>query len=199
MSTNNNSAVILKACKCAAEWHSGQRRKDIQRTPYINHPLEVAEFLTSNGVTDLDTIVAAILHDVIEDTEGTSEQIKQMFGDKVLEYVLDCSDNKSLDKVQRKRLQIVHAGVISPQAKLVKLADKYSNVKDLLTNQPIGWTPEIVKGYVHWSMAVCRRLYGVNSEIDAQLNDLFKKHNVDVNMTDDDLNKHLEIYYESIL
>ena len=153
----SNITNVIAACHYSAECHSQQRRKDVNKTPYINHPIEVANFLTSNGVTDSDTIVAALLHDVIEDTNGTAEEITAKFGKKVCDIVQDCSDDKSLDKVTRKKVQIAHAETISPEAKLVKLADKYSNVSGLLDNPPPSWPKAIVEGYVYWSLAVCRQ------------------------------------------
>lgn len=189
---------VLTACKYAAECHAEQRRKDKKSTPYINHPIEVAEFLTFHGVTDPDMIIAALLHDVIEDTNGTSDQIKDMFGNNVLTMVLECSDDKSLDKVQRKRLQIEHAKNISDDAKLVKLSDKYSNIKGLLDNPPTTWTKEVIMGYMYWGMAVCRNLYFGHPTIDQALKDLFTKQGIDINMADDELQIHLENYYKQI-
>lgn len=186
---------IVAAFHYAAECHSDQRRKDIKETPYINHPIEVANFLAKHGVVDRDVIIGAVLHDVIEDTNGTAEEIAQKFGASVKLIVEECSDDKSLDKVQRKRIQITHAKHISPEAKLVKLADKYSNVSGLLNNAPSVWTKEIVIGYVYWSMAVCRNLYGVLGSVDIDLINLFKKHGLNVDMSDDELNVHVEKYY----
>lgn len=189
---------IVAAFHYAAECHSDQRRKDIKTTPYINHPIEVANFLAKHGVVDRDVIIGAVLHDVIEDTNGTAEEISQKFGESVKLIVEECSDNKSLGKVRRKRIQVSHAKHISPEAKLVKLADKYSNVSGLLNNAPSEWTKEIVIGYVYWSMAVCRNLFGVLESVDADLIGLFKKHGVDTDMSDDDLQIHIEKYYETI-
>ncbi|VBB18657.1 putative guanosine-3' 5'-bis(diphosphate) 3'-pyrophosphohydrolase MESH1 [Yasminevirus sp. GU-2018] len=197
-SNQSSSKTILKAVKYAAECHRDQRRKDQFKTPYINHPVEVAEFLANLGVTDVNTLVGCILHDVLEDTDGTEQQISDLFGDVVLRIVLDCSDDKSLDKIQRKRLQISHAEDIRPEAKLVKLADKYSNISGLLTHPPTSWSEEEIKGYVHWGMAVCRNLYGVNETVDNELRKLFSQHGVDVNMSQTELEKHLEAYYKVI-
>lgn len=191
-------ARIIAATNYAAECHSQQRRKDVHGTPYINHPIDVANFLTSHGVTDADTIIGALLHDVIEDTKGTAVEITQKFGDKVCQIVKDCSDDKSLHKVQRKMIQITHAKDISPEAKLVKLADKYSNVSGLLDNVPRSWSKEVVLGYVYWSLAVCRNLFGINESIDVDLLVLFKKHGIDTDMSDHDLQRHLNEYYKVI-
>lgn len=191
-------ATIMKACKYSAECHRDQRRKDEKKTPYINHPIEVAEFLTTHGINDDNTIVGALLHDVIEDTNGTEQEITDMFGADVLKIVLECSDDKKLDKVERKRFQISHASHISPEAKLVKLADKYSNISGLLINPPMTWSPAEIYGYVYWGLAVCRKLFGVNDEIDNALKQLFSQYDIDINMSDDKLNDHLEAYYKVI-
>jgi (p)ppGpp synthase/HD superfamily hydrolase len=190
--------LIMAATKYAAECHRKQRRKDTEKTPYINHPIEVAEFLTSHGVTDRDTIIAALLHDVIEDTDGTYDDIKRLFGKAVADIVMECSDDKNLHKIIRKRLQITHASSISDSAKLVKLADKYSNVHGLLVNPPATWSQLELIGYVYWAMAVCRKLYGINRSIDKTLQDLFKKHEIDTEKSEEALQNRLEIYYKHI-
>jgi len=193
-----DTVAIIAACRYAAEKHADQRRKNANKTPYINHPLEVADFLTSHGVTDCDTIIGAVLHDVIEDTDGTPDEIKDMFGENVLSIVLEVSDDKSLDKIERKRIQITHAKGISNSAKLVKLADKYSNISGLLTDPPTSWSEEIIKGYVYWGMAVCRNLYGVDTDIDSALQQLFKQFDIDVDMSDKELMTNVEQYYKFI-
>lgn len=194
----NDLSVVMYACHYAAVCHTKQRRKDQDKSPYINHPIEVANFLTFHGVTDRDTICGAVLHDVVEDTDGTEQDIKRLFNDNVAKIVMECSDDKDLHKIQRKRLQITHAAHISDQAKLVKLADKYSNISGLLSNPPSAWSKEEITGYVYWGMAVCRNLYGVNKLIDNELNDLFKRHGIDVDMAQPELDQHLEDYYKRI-
>jgi (p)ppGpp synthase/HD superfamily hydrolase len=149
---------VIAAYDYSAKCHANQRRKDVSKTPYINHPIEVAQFLALHFVKSRDIIIGAILHDVIEDTSGTAEEIEQKFGKIVRSIVEEVSDDKSLNKVQRKRLQIEHAKHISPEAKLVKLADKYSNVSGLIDNPPPAWIQAEINGYVYWSMAVCRNL-----------------------------------------
>jgi len=193
-----DTVAIIAACRYAAEKHANQRRKNADKTPYINHPLEVADFLTTHGVTDCDTIIGAVLHDVIEDTDGTPDEIQNMFGENVLSIVLEVSDDKSLNKIERKRIQITHAKSISDSAKLVKLADKYSNISGLLTDPPTSWSDEIIKGYVYWGMAVCRNLYGVDTDIDSALQQLFKQFDIDVDMSDKELMTNVEQYYKFI-
>lgn len=128
---------ILEATNFAAEKHRNQRRKNVEKTPYIGHPIEVATLLTRGGVNDESVLIAALLHDTIEDTETTIEEITEKFGEDVAHIVMECTDDKSMDKVSRKKFQIVHAANISVQGKLVKLADKLSNLGDLFRNPPI--------------------------------------------------------------
>jgi len=186
---------LLKAVNFAAIKHINQRRKDSAKTPYINHSIDVANFLAENGIEDLDILNGALLHDTIEDTDTTLDEIIRLFGSNVARIVDECSDDKSLSKVERKKTQIIHAKTISPHAKLVKLADKFSNINSLLESKPVNWSPEEASGYVYWGMAVCRNLYGVNQSIDDQLKALFAKHNVDNNMSDEYLNVKLKEYY----
>ena len=145
---------IIEACNFAADKHKNQRRKDNSKTPYINHPIEVANKLSNCGINDSDILVACLLHDTIEDTETTKEEIKQKFGEKVLNIVMECSDDKTLSKVERKRKQIEHSKEISNEAKLVKLSDKYCNLSDLIKNPPTKWSKQEIEGYALWCYAV---------------------------------------------
>lgn len=122
----------MKAADFAAKKHRDQRRKDPQQTPYINHPIGVANILINEGGVD-DPIVlqAALLHDTVEDTETTLDEIEEHFGPKVRGIVAEVSDDKDLPKEERKRLQVVNAPHKSKEAKLVKLADKLYNLRDL--------------------------------------------------------------------
>lgn len=190
--------AITYACKRASEWHKKQIRKDSDKTPYINHPIDVAEFLTFTGITDRDVIIAAYLHDVVEDTEGTYEDIRTLFGDNVAKIVKECSDDKDLHKIKRKEEQIKHASHISDSAKLVKAADKYSNIRGLLETPPALWSKDEIIGYVHWGLAVCRKISGVNSNVDSALNELFQKHNIDIEMSEKDLEDRIANYYKII-
>ncbi len=133
----NPLAALVQAMAFAADKHRNQRRKDAEASPYINHPIALANVLANEGgVQDVTVLCAAVLHDTIEDTETTAGELRALFGDQVAAVVLEVTDDKSLDKAQRKQLQIEHAAHCSPQAKLVKLADKICNLRDLLTSPP---------------------------------------------------------------
>lgn len=146
---------VLKAALFAAEKHKNQRRKDAEASPYINHPISLANVLaTEGGVTDTDVLCAALLHDTIEDTETTADELRENFGDAVTDIVLEVTDDKSLSKAERKRLQIEHAAHASPQAKLVKLADKICNLRDILASPPADWSVARKQEYFDWSVKV---------------------------------------------
>lgn len=158
---------LLKAIHFSAFKHRDQRRKDQALSPYINHPLEVARLLWEiGGVRDEATLAAAILHDTIEDTDTTPEEIRHVFGDDVLGLVLEVTDDKSLPKMRRKRLQIEHAPYISLKAKLIKLADKISNLSDLLYSPPRNWSFSRKQQYLLWTEQVVAGLRGANPALE---------------------------------
>lgn len=183
---------LVTAFHFAATQHSGQRRKNKEQSPYINHPIEVCYLLCETGVADINTLVAAVLHDTIEDTATNYNDLVDIFGQKVADIVKECSDDKSLPKVERKKLQIEHAKEVSPEAKQVKMADKYSNLKDLLVNPPESWSPEIVKGYMYWAYAVFQNLKGVNHALELKMMILFDSFGV----KEENLKEELEKYYQ---
>ena len=171
-----NVATIMKCANFAAIKHANQRRKDAMETPYINHPIGVAFILTDlGGVTDCDVIQAALLHDTVEDTDTTFEEIEHEFRLDVCNIVKEVTDDKSLEKMERKRLQIVKVPTSSSKAKLVKLADKLYNLRDLLRSSPIGWTEERVQDYFDWSARVVKGLRGTNKPIEDELDRIFQK------------------------
>lgn len=134
-------SLFMKCVQFSAHKHKNQRRKDSDETPYINHPINVATILAVEAdIQDEEVIMAALLHDTVEDTATTFEEIEDIFGLVVSGIVREVTDDKSLDKIERKRLQIIHATTSSHKAKLVKLADKLDNLRDLMVNTPIGWT-----------------------------------------------------------
>lgn len=161
-------ARLLAAAAFAARKHKDQRRKGADASPYINHPLDVAERLASAGVLDLVTLQAAILHDTLEDTETTAEELEAHFGAEVCRVVLEVTDDKSLPKEERKRRQVEHAAHISERAKLVKLSDKTSNVRDVTQDPPTGWSTERRLEYLAWATEVVDQVRGVHPELEAR-------------------------------
>lgn len=164
---NNDSLVLLKALKFSAEKHRHQRRKDREASPYINHPIEVAELLLRVGqVEDADIVTAAILHDTIEDTDTQPEEIEQLFGGRVLSFVKEVTDDKTLPKEIRKERQVETASHKSEGAKQIKIADKISNLRDIVHSPPAKWSDERRLDYVNWSERVVAGLRGVNPALE---------------------------------
>jgi len=165
---------ILKALDFASHRHSAQRRKGTRKLPYINHPIQVASLLANEGgETDPVLIIAAILHDVIEDTVGSVEErsilmaeISSIFGEEILALTMEVTDDKTLDKKVRKQLQIEQANHKSERAKKLKIADKISNLRDIIIDPPDWWTNERILEYMNWSEKVVAGLKGVNPELE---------------------------------
>jgi len=167
MNFSENTGKLLEAIRFSAEKHRNQRRKDSERSPYINHPIEVVQLLWEvGGVRDVDVLLAAILHDTIEDTDTRPEEISDRFGEDVLSFVLEVTDDKSLPKGERKRLQIVNAPHKSYGAKLIKLADKSCNVRNLITMPPKDWSLERRQEYLLWGEKVVAGLRGTNAALE---------------------------------
>lgn len=170
---DESTGLILKALRFSADKHSEQRRKDAKASPYINHPIQVAETLWRVGeVRDVTLLVAAILHDTIEDTATTPQEIKENFGEDVLALVLEVTDDKSLPKQVRKQLQVEHAPHKSRSAKLLKLADKISNVSDILQSPPEDWSLQRKREYLLWTEKVAAGLRGVNTNLEGHYDEL---------------------------
>lgn len=163
-----NSLALLKAIHFAADKHRSQKRKGEEGTPYINHPIEVATLIGEvAGVTDTDVLIAAVLHDTIEDTDTTEEEVKALFGKRILDIVLEVTDDKTLPKLTRKELQIKHAPHLSPEATLIKVADKISNINGIIYSPPAKWTWERKKEYLEWAEKVIKNCKNINSALEA--------------------------------
>ncbi|XP_017290506.1 guanosine-3',5'-bis(diphosphate) 3'-pyrophosphohydrolase MESH1 [Kryptolebias marmoratus] len=176
---SSDVALLLEAANFAAYKHRNQIRKDPAGTPYINHPIGVSRILShEGGVSDIDVLQAALLHDTVEDTDTTIEELREKFGETVAGFVQEVTDDKSLPKQERKRLQVEHAPHCSPQAKLVKLADKLYNLRDLNCSIPVGWSAERVQEYFVWASEVVKGLKGANSALEEKLEELFKERGI---------------------
>jgi GTP diphosphokinase / guanosine-3',5'-bis(diphosphate) 3'-diphosphatase len=158
--------MLLAALEFAAHKHRNQRRKDVDASPYINHPIALAHLLVAEGgVSDTLTLVAALLHDTVEDTDTTYDEIRQRFGKTVADVVLEVTDDTSLQKSRRKQLQIEHAPHLSKRAALVKLADKTINLRDLAEHPPAGWPVRRKRQYFDWARAVVDGLPPVSRKL----------------------------------
>lgn len=194
--------MFVKACNVAAQIHADQRQKNGKKTPYINHPIEVAYMLSGiENVGDQSILAAAVLHDTVEDTPLTSKDIEMLFGGRVARLVKECSDDKSLPKVERKKAQIEHARVISDDAKKIKMADKLSNMLGLVddSGKPANWSEAEVRGYVIWGLAVVREMKNAAPRIYKQMcSGVFAPFDIDPEMPQEDLEVELEKYYALI-
>lgn len=160
--------LLLKALTYAAHKHKDQRRKDAAAPPYINHPITLAKILCNEGEhCDIDTLCGALLHDTLEDTDTTAEELETEFGTAICAIVVAVSDDKRLSKAECKRLQIEHAAQATDQAKRVKLADKIANLRDMADHPPAGWPLERRQEYFDWCKAVIDRLRGVDPVLEA--------------------------------
>jgi guanosine-3',5'-bis(diphosphate) 3'-pyrophosphohydrolase len=169
-------AKLLHAASFAARKHTGQTRKGDDAAPYINHPLEVANLLGNVGkVEDFDVLIAAILHDTVEDTKTTKEEIEELFGMRAASIVMEVTDDKSLPKAERKQKQVEHAPHLSDGAKQLKLCDKISNITDVMNNPPAGWSKERRLDYIEWGERVAKGLRGVNQNLENYFDGLIIK------------------------
>lgn len=157
---------LLEAIDFAAQKHRLQRRKDSEETPYINHPVGVALLLHQAGVQDDTVLLAAILHDTVEDTDTAFEEIAQRFGTKVASMVREVTDDRTLGKEDRKQRQVDTIAGKSQGAKLIKLADKLYNLRDLRRELPKGWTEERRTDYFLWALEVTSRIKGTNEQLE---------------------------------
>jgi len=165
----SDTPVLRRATGFAGWKHKGQMRKGEGRIPYIHHPIEVTAILAEiGGVEDFDVLQAALLHDTIEDTETDRDELETHFGSRVSAIVLEVSDDKSLDKRDRKAKQVEHAPHLSLAAQSLKLADKISNVFDVAFSKPVDWAPERQLEYFGWASQVVAGLRGCNSALEAE-------------------------------
>jgi guanosine-3',5'-bis(diphosphate) 3'-pyrophosphohydrolase len=160
-------ALVLSALRFAAEKHRHQRRKGEDGSPYLHHCIEVADTLaTLGGVTDPEVLAAAVLHDTLEDTDTTGEELNRCFGDRVRRIVEEVSDDRGLSRERRRALQVERAPTLSPEAKLIKLADKICNVGDVAHAPPVGWSRERRAEYVEWTARVVTGCRGASPALE---------------------------------
>ncbi|XP_050822230.1 guanosine-3',5'-bis(diphosphate) 3'-pyrophosphohydrolase MESH1 [Gopherus flavomarginatus] len=172
----SEAARLLEAADFAARKHKRQRRRDPEGTPYINHPIGVARILSQEaGVMDIAVLQAALLHDTVEDTDTTFLEIEEQFGEEVRRIVEEVTDDKMLPKMERKRLQIERAPHSSRGAKLVKLADKLYNLRDLNRCTPAGWSEQRVQEYFLWASQVVKGLRETSPALEEKLQQLFRE------------------------
>ena len=168
--------LVQKAAQFAAQKHKGQIRKGRDECPYIDHLKSVARVIAEvGGIEDPEILAAAWLHDTLEDTETTPEELEANFGKRVRQLVEEVSDDKSLPKDERKQLQIQHAPKLSIDAVLIKLGDKISNIIDVTNTPPTHWTLERRKYYLDWAEAVINNCPKVNTALEQHFAEVLKK------------------------
>jgi len=160
-----NSNLVINAAVFAADKHKYQRRKGFNQVPYINHPLKVAKLLSECGEHEENLIIAAILHDVIEDTDATKDEIAEKFNPEVSNIVLEVTDDKEMPYAIRKDLQVKRAPNLSFAARKLKVADKICNIRDILT-YPLDWSTERKLSYLDWAKQVVSGCRNLNPELD---------------------------------
>ena len=167
---------FVSALAFSATKHRDQRRKDVEASPYINHPIALVDVLVNEGgILNWDVLCAALLHDTIEDTQTTADELTKAFGKNVASIVLEVTDDKALPKEERKLQQIAHAPHSSHEAKLVKIADKICNLRDILASPPSGWDVQRKKAYFEWAAAVVAGIRGSNSKLEKIFDALLEK------------------------
>jgi guanosine-3',5'-bis(diphosphate) 3'-pyrophosphohydrolase len=167
MGTALRTDRLIDALAFAAHKHRDQRRKDVHASPYINHPIALAHVLAVEAaIDDEKTLIAAVLHDTIEDTETSFEELRERFGLTVAEVVAEVTDDKSLSKQRRKDLQIEHASHLTKRAKFVKLADKICNLRDMAANPPHDWPLARRREYFDWARRVIDGLRGTHRKLE---------------------------------
>lgn len=169
-------ATLLEAARFAADKHVGQRRKGASHRPYINHPIEVAETVARvGGITDTAVLCAALLHDTVEDTDTTPEEIESRFGRDVAALVAEMTDEKGLRSDVRKRLQVENAPHKSPGARAIKLADKISNVREIGVDPPADWSEDRRRDYFTWAAEVIDALRGQHPSLETLFDETVAK------------------------
>jgi GTP diphosphokinase / guanosine-3',5'-bis(diphosphate) 3'-diphosphatase len=168
----NDILLIARAWNFSADRHAKQKRKGDAQEPYVNHLAEVAELVaTATEGRDANLVAAAVLHDTVEDTATLPCELASIFNADVADLVSEVTDDKRLDKAERKRLQVEHAAAITPRAKILKLADKTSNLRSLVKSPPTDWSLERKREYLAWAKDVVQGLRGANTWIEARFDE----------------------------
>ena len=165
--------LVLSALAFAAHKHRDQRRKDSDASPYINHPIALANVLWHEGeVREPAVLAAALLHDTLEDTETTHQELRGIFGVEIADIVAEVTDTKWLPTGLRKRLQVTKAASSSNGARLVKLADKICNLRDMIASPPAGWPLARKREYFDWARSVIDNVRGTNAKLERRFDQI---------------------------
>ena len=171
-----DSNLVLKALSFAAHKHRHQRRKGVKAIPYINHPIALADLLVRTAkIDDPEIIATALLHDTVEDTRTTHKELRMEFGSAISKLVAELTDDKSLPSEVRKRRQVEHAPTLSPRARMVKLADKTCNLRDVVQDPPAKWSLKRKQEYFDWAREVVDQIRGTNVALEKAFDAAFAK------------------------
>jgi len=172
----NEILLMARAWNFAAERHAKQKRKGEAQEPYVNHLTEVAELVaTATEGRDVNLVAAAVLHDTVEDTDTLPAELASVFNEDIAALVAEVTDNKKLPKAERKKLQVMHAATKSQRAKILKLADKTSNLRSLVKSPPADWSLQRRRDYLDWAIAVSQGLRGANPWLEARFDEAAEK------------------------
>ncbi|MCB1591039.1 MAG: bifunctional (p)ppGpp synthetase/guanosine-3',5'-bis(diphosphate) 3'-pyrophosphohydrolase [Alphaproteobacteria bacterium] len=173
---NNATLLLAKAIDFAAKKHVAQRRKGENQEPYINHVAEVAYLLAeATSGQDTNLIIAGLLHDTIEDTDTSYSELEENFNKEIADLVLEVTDDKSLQKKERKRLQVENAPKKSARAKMLKFADKISNLRSIIQTPPVDWPREQKVEYFEWAKCVTDGCRGVNDNLEKLFDEIYSR------------------------
>lgn len=168
------ASLLVRAMAFAAHKHKDQRRKDAMASPYVNHPIALADILANEaGVTDERILSAALLHDTVEDTQTSEAEIRDHFGEEIALMVMEVTDDTRLSGPERKQAQVAHAASLSSGAKAVKLADKIANLRDMKRCPPTGWTLQRRQAYFDWAKQVIDALRGEHPSLERLFDEVF--------------------------
>ena len=172
---------LIRALQYAAEHHRLQRRKGYRKLPYINHLIKVVYHLMAKGEEkDQDLLMAAALHDIVEDTEVNQHDLEKRFGKKVADIVMELSDNMGLPYLRRKNLQVKNAKSLSNEAKKIRIADKTCNIRDII-NYPLSWTPKRKLEYIHFAEKVVDEIRGVSPKLEIAFDSIVEEAKEKIN------------------
>jgi len=167
LQSQDDLTFLLHVLAFAAWKHHKQRRSEADQSAHINHPIALACLLAGCGIKDRVTLAAALLHDTFEETDATEPDLRAVFGIEITDTVLELTDDKALKKADKKQFQIERAMQLSPRAKLVKLADKICNLRDVTYTPPVGWSLEQKRDYFDWAKAVVDRMRGTHDRLES--------------------------------
>jgi len=181
-SKDNDISTLLKAVSWGFQRHCYQKRK-ISGAPYFTHPIGVASIALNAGVKNINVLIACLLHDVVEDTKTTIDDVKREFGKTISDIVAEVTDDKMLPREEQKKSQLIRAEKMSDEAKIVKLADKIHNLRDAYyIGPPKKWTKQSYKNYVNHAKKFMNKVKGTNIKLEKLLQNIIDKSLISIEL-----------------